>query len=143
MTVRIRARHRKFRGRRTYHGSHKKWRGGGSRGGRGAAGMHKHKWSYTVKYDKEHFGKITNKSHKEKIAVVGLNYLNSKAELFLKEKIAEKEGDAIKINVTKLGFGKVLGSGKVTLPLIIEAKAFSKSAEEKLAKAGGKAVKVE
>jgi large subunit ribosomal protein L15 len=143
MTVHIRERHRKFRGRRTYHGSHKKWRGGGSRGGRGAAGMHKHKWSYTVKYDKEHFGKITNKSHKEKISIVDLNYLNSKAELFLKEKIAEKEGDAIKINVTKLGFGKVLGNGKVTLPLIIEAKAFSKSAEEKLAKAGGKAVKVE
>jgi len=143
MTVHIRERHRKFRGRRTYHGSHKKWRGGGSRGGRGAAGMHKHKWSYTVKYDKEHFGKITNKSHKEKISIVDLDYLNSKAETFLKEKIAEKEGDAIKINVAKLGYGKVLGSGKLTMPLIVEAKAFSKSAEEKLAKAGGKAVKVE
>jgi large subunit ribosomal protein L15 len=143
MVVHIRERHRKFRGRRTYHGSHKKWRGGGSRGGRGAAGYHKHKWSYTVKYDKEHFGKITNKSHKKKLAIVGLGYLDSKAETFLKEKIAEKEGDSIKINVAKLGYEKVLGSGKVTLPLIIEAKAFSKSAEQKLAKAGGKAVKVE
>jgi len=143
MTVRIRPRHRKFRGRRTYHGSHKKWRGGGSRGGRGAAGMHKHKWTYTVKYDKEHFGKIANKSHKEKISVVGLAYLDSRAETFLKEKIAEKEGDAIKINVIKLGYEKVLGNGKVTMPLIVEAKAFSKSAEQKLAKAGGKAVKVE
>jgi large subunit ribosomal protein L15 len=37
--------HRRFRGRRTYHGSHKKARGGGSRGGRGQAGLHKHKWS--------------------------------------------------------------------------------------------------
>jgi len=143
MTVRIKERHRKFRGRRTYHGSHKKWRGGGSRGGRGAAGMHKHKWSYTVKYDKEHFGRIANKSHQKKLAIVGLDYLNSRAEKLLKDKIAEKEGDAIKINVAKLGFEKVLGSGKVTMPLIVEAKAFSKSAQEKLAKAGGKAVKVE
>lgn len=143
MTVRREKRHRKFRGRRTYHGSHKKWRGGGSRGGRGAAGLHKHKWTWIVKYDKEHFGRHANKSHGEKIKAVNLDYLNAKAEIFLKKKIAQKEGDAIKINVGKLGYGKVLGSGKVTLPLIVEAKAFSKSAEEKLAKAGGKAIKVE
>lgn len=143
MTVRIKSRHRKFRGRRTYHGSHKKWRGGGSRGGRGAAGLHKHKWTWTVKYDKEHFGRFVNKSHKEKIETVNVDYLNRKAETLLKKKIAEKDGDAIKINVGKLGYGKVLGGGKVTMPLIVEARAFSKSAEEKLAKAGGKAVKVE
>lgn len=143
MTIRREKRHRKFRGRRTYHGSHKKWRGGGSRGGRGAAGLHKHKWSWTVKYDKDHFGRFANKSRKEKIKVVNLDYLAEKAEKLLKEKIAEKEGDAIKINVGKLGFGKVLGSGRIDIPLIVEAKEFSKSAEEKLAKAGGKAVKVE
>lgn len=143
MTVRRQKRHRKFRGRRTYHGSHKKWRGGGSRGGRGAAGLHKHKWSWIVKYDKEHFGKITNKSHKEKIEAVNIDYLNKKAETFLKEKIAEKEGNAIKINVAKLGYDKVIGGGKVTMPLIVEAKSFSKSAQEKIVKAGGKAVKVE
>jgi large subunit ribosomal protein L15 len=143
MTVKIEKRHRKFRGRRTYHGSHKKWRGGGSRGGRGRAGLHKHKWTYMVKYDKEHFGRFVNKRYQKRIAFVNVDYLSKKAETFLKEKIAQKEGDAIKINVGKLGFGKVLGAGKVTLPLIVEAKAFSKSAEEKLAKAGGKAVKVE
>lgn len=74
---------------------------------------------------------------------VSLNYLNDNAEIFLKKKIAEKDGESIKINVKKLGYEKVLGGGKVTMPLIVEAKYFSKSAEEKLAKAGGKAVKVE
>ncbi len=143
MTVRRQKKHRRFRGRRTYHGSHKKWRGGGSRGGRGAAGLHKHKWTYTVKYDKEHFGRYANKPHGKKVATVSLNYLNTNAEKFLKQKIAEKEGSLIKINVEKLGFGKVLGNGKVSMPLIVEAKYFSKAAEEKLAKAGGKAVKVE
>lgn len=143
MTVRRQKRHRRFRGRRTYHGSHKKWRGGGSRGGRGAAGLHKHKWTWTVKYGKDHFGKLVNKNRKGKIPTVNLNYLNDNAENFLKKKIAEKEGEAIKINVAKLGYMKVLGGGKVTIPLVIEAKYFSKSAEEKIAKAGGKAVRVE
>lgn len=143
MTVRRQKRHRRFRGRRTYHGSHKKWRGGGSRGGRGAAGLHKHKWTWTVKYGKDHFGKLVNKNRKGKIPTVNLNYLNDNAENFLKKKIAEKEGETIKINVAKLGYMKVLGGGKVTIPLVIEAKYFSKSAEEKIAKAGGKAVRVE
>jgi len=143
MTVRREKRHRKFRGRRTYHGSHKKWRGGGSRGGRGAAGLHKHKWTWTVIHDKEHFGRFVNKRFNARMKTVSVDYLSKKAEIFLKEKIAEKEGNSIKINVAKLGYEKVLGGGKVTLPLIVEAKAFSKSAEEKLTKAGGKAVKVE
>jgi len=143
MTVRRQKRHRKFRGRRTYHGSHKKWRGGGDRGGRGAAGLHKHKWAWTVIHDKEHFGRFVNKRFNKRMEAVNVNYLNEKAETFLHQKIAEKEGSAIKINVGKLGYEKVLGGGKVTMPLIIEAKSFSKSAEEKLAKAGGKAVKVE
>jgi large subunit ribosomal protein L15 len=143
MTVRRQKKHRRFRGRRTYHGSHKKWRGGGSRGGRGAAGLHKHKWSYIVKYDKEHFGRYANKPHGKKVATVSIDYLNANAEKFLKQKIAEKDGNSTKINVEKLGFEKVLGNGKLTMPLIIEAKYFSKAAEEKIVKAGGKAVKVE
>lgn len=32
-------------------------RGKGMRGGRGKAGLHKHKWSYTVIYAPDHFGK--------------------------------------------------------------------------------------
>lgn len=143
MTVRREKRHRKFRGRRTYHGSHKKWRGGGSRGGRGAAGLHKHKWSWIVKYDKDHFGRFVNKRFNPRVKAVNVDFLDKKAETFLKQKIAEKDGDAIKINVLKLGYGKVLGGGKVTHALIVESKLFSKTAEEKLVKAGGKAVKVE
>jgi large subunit ribosomal protein L15 len=60
----------------------------------------------------------------------------------LKEKLASKEDDKIKINVMKLGFEKVLGGGKIYQPLIIEAKLFSKSAIKKLEEAGGKAIKV-
>lgn len=146
MVVRKKKKVRKFRGQRTYgYGSHKKHRGKGSRGGRGLAGMHKHKWSYTVKYAPEHFGKRGFKRPQEIVRrqeSINLKELDQIAERLLEQKLAEKEGDKIKINVSKLGYEKVLGSGKLTKPLIVEAKYFSKSATKKLEKARGEAVKI-
>jgi large subunit ribosomal protein L15 len=145
MVIRRERKFRKFRGQRSYgFGSHKKHRGGGSRGGRGKAGLHKHKWSYTVKYEPDHFGKTgfkrPVKSVKE-IRAINLRQLDQMAEKLLKEKIAEKEDEKIKIDVSKLGFQKVLGSGKLTKPLIIEANVFSKHAIKKIEEGGGKVVK--
>jgi large subunit ribosomal protein L15 len=145
MVVRREKKHKKFRGHRSYHGSHKKWRGGGSRGGRGQAGMHKHKWSYTVKYEPDHYGKkgFTRPGQDTKeIKAINLKDLEQMAENLLKINVAEKEDDKIKINLQKIGYDKVLGSGKLTKPLIIEAKYFSKSAIKKIEEIGGKAVKL-
>ena len=135
MVVRKRRKHSRFRGQRAYHGSHKKWRGGGSRGGRGAAGMHKHKWSLTVKYDKEHFGKFgftRPAAVVEKISTINLDELE-------KISIRENKND---IDAIQLGFQKVLGRGKISKPLVVKAKQFSKSAIKKLEESGGKAVVV-
>jgi len=123
------------RGERTYHGSHKKWRGGGSRGGRGKAGMHKHKWSYVVKYEPEHFGKkgfTVPLGSMKKIKSINLKILDKLA----------REKDLKSINVLELGYEKVLGGGRLTMPLTIEAKQFSKQALKKIEKIGGKAVKL-
>lgn len=132
MVVRKRKKHEKFRGHRTYHGSHKKWRGGGSRGGRGKAGYHKHKWSYVVKYEPEHFGKRGFKTGKGKIKAINLQDLDI---------IAKKENKK-EIDVTALGYQKVLGSGKLTQALTVKAKYFSKQAIKKLEQSGGKAEKI-
>ncbi len=133
MVVRIKKKRR--RGERTYHGSHKKWRGGGSRGGRGKAGLHKHKWSYVVKYMPNHFGKTGFKRPPE---IVKKPKTINLCEV---DKIA-KEMKKTEINVCELGYEKVLGKGKVTQPLIIKAKLFSKNAIKKLEEIGGKAVEV-
>ena len=134
MVVRREKKHRKFRGRRTYHGSHKKARGGGSRGGRGKAGLHKHKWSYVVKYEPEHFGKRGFRPPRLKeVKSINLKEL---------DKIA-KEKNLEKVNVLELGYEKVLGGGKLSKPLTIEAKFFSEQALKKIEEAGGKAVKIE
>jgi len=146
MVVSRKKRVRKFRGHRSYgKGSHKKARGAGNRGGRGMAGLHKHKWSWTIKYEPDHFGKKGFKipqAIQREIKSINLKDLDQRAEQLLKEKIAVKEDDKIKINVMKLGCEKVLGSGKLKNPLIVEAKYFSKQAMKKLEESGGKAVKV-
>jgi len=145
MVVRRYKKIRKKRGERTHHGSHKKHRGGGSRGGRGKAGLHKHKWSYTVKYEPEHYGKrgfVRPAKVLKDISSINIKDIDRMADSLIKGKIAEREGGMIKINMNKLGYQKVLGNGKITKPLIIEANYFSKQAIEKIEKAGGKVVKI-
>ena len=137
--MRRRKKHRRFRGRRTYHGSHKKWRGGGSRGGRGRAGMHKHKWSYTVKYEPDHFGKRGFATRKVGKKTINLGELWSIIEAN-REKF-EKDG-MLRVNLVELGYDKLLGRGSVPEAMIVEAREVSKKAREKIESVGGQVVKV-
>jgi large subunit ribosomal protein L15 len=134
---------RKRRGRGTGYGSHKKHKGGGSRGGRGLAGLHKHKVVTMIKYMPDHFGKKGFKRPKEaakRIKSINLKDLDSMVEGLLQEKKAEKTKEGIKVKLSDLGYDKLLGAGKVTHPLIVEAKYFSRNAIKKLEENKGKAV---
>ncbi len=137
----VRKEGKRRRGERSYHGSHKKQRGAGNRGGRGNAGMHKHKWSYTLKYEPEHFGKkgFVSPVTKE-VKAINLKDLDQMTDKLLEQKLATKEDDKIKIDLGKIGYDKLLGSGRVTNQLVVEAKYFSKQAIKKLEYIGGKAV---
>ena len=53
----------------------------------------------------------------------------------------DKMGDK-EVDVTALGYGKVLGNGVLSKPLKIKAHLFSKMAKEKIQKAGGEAIEV-
>lgn len=144
MVVHRRKKHLKFRGHRMQGwGSHKKHRGGGSQGGKGKSGRHKHKWSYVAKYAPDTFGKYGFKRPQDvvqEVSAVNIKYLDEQAEKLLQEKIATKDGDAIRIAVKKIGFDKVLGSGRVMRKLIVEAKSFSEEAKRKIEEAGGQVV---
>ncbi len=135
MVVRKKKKMLKYRGRRSQgYGLHKKHRGGGSRGGRGQAGMHKHKWSYTVKYDPNHFGKD---GFKRPFAE------NSRPKPINLKDVESLAGGKKKIELEKFGYDKVLGGGNISSALEIVAESFSKKALEKIEAAGGKAVVLE
>lgn len=135
---------RKYRGYRTHGygrvGQHRK---GGQRGGKGKAGLHKGGWTWTVKYDKDHFGKHGfNRPPRSipEIKILNLNQLENMMNILLDQKIAVKKGDQISINLFELGISKVLGTGKLSHPINITAPSFSKIAIKKIEAAGGSAI---
>ena len=69
---------------------------------------------------------------------------NSEPDLFstVEKGIASKEGDSIIIDVTELGYNKVLAKGNISKPLTIKSPAFSASAISKIEEAGGEAVEL-
>ena len=126
---------RKFRGSKTHgYGSKKKHRGSGSKGGKGHAGSHKHKIHHYIKYEPEHFGKRGFRSVQQrfgkKLPAINIDDV---------EKIA-KEAGTTEIDISALGYGKLLGRGEISTALEIKAPSASKSAIEKVEKAGGKVV---
>lgn len=130
---------RKRRGSRTHgYGRVGQHRGGGQRGGRGKAGFHKHKWTYTVKYDPQRFGKRGfQPPTKPATSTISVGELDEEVEKLLANKQATKTRKGIAVNLTQLGYDKLLGTGKVTHRLFLSVKSASQSAAEKVREAGG------
>lgn len=126
---------RKNRGSRTQGygriGQHRKT---GSKGYR-KAGRHKHLWSYVTTYEPEYFGKsgfTSPKSLKYKENTININKLDE-----LSAKVSTEKEGKLHIDLAGLGYTKLLGTGKTAKPLIISVASASKTATEKIAKAGG------
>jgi len=134
MVVRRESKSRKLRGRKTHgYGSKKKHRGAGSRGGKGQSGMLKHKKSFMLKYEPQHFGKIG--FHVPPAAKRIENAINLKRIDILAKKLNKTE-----INLSEFGYQKVLSTGDLTQPLTIKAEKFVEKAKEKILNAGGKVI---
>lgn len=134
----------KLRGSRTVAGGcSKKRRGAGNRGGKGNAGGHKHHWTWMVKFDPKHFGKYGFKRPQGTTHIyspVNVDFLDENSDKLLNQGFATTEDNKIVIDVTELGYNKVLGKGKISKALTIKAPQFSQSALKKIEEAGGEAV---
>lgn len=121
---------RKFRGTRTVgYGRIGQHRDAGSKGNR-KVGRHKHLWSKIVTTEPDYFGKhgfTSPQSLHRKEKTINLHQLDQLAQ-------------TKNVNLTELGYTKLLGTGKLTKPLTIQVEAYSKSAQEKVKQAGGEIV---
>lgn len=107
------------------------------------AGGHKHMWTWIVKYDPNHYGKYGFKRPQKtifKFKPVNLDYLDEKADELVNKGLAVDENGKIAIDVTQLGYNKVLGKGTVTRPLIVKSLKFSETAITKIEEAGGEVI---
>ena len=126
---------RKFRGSRTQgYGRIGQHRDSGSKGHR-KVGRHKHLWSYVVTKEADYFSKNGFTSPQS------LHRHENTINLKKLEEIAQTgQRENPKINLTALGYTKLLGTGKVKKPLTVQVASYSKSAAEKIKKAGGEIV---
>ncbi len=121
----------KFRGRSRYHGRGKKaGRGAGMRGGRGNAGINKHRLMTRLKYMPGHWGMHGFNRRPS------LRKVNVSINLIQVSQIAE--GDSIDLG--EMGYDKLLGSGRIDRALEITVASASARAIEKVEAAGGSVI---
>lgn len=138
MPAKLRKKSSRLLGSNTYGWGKNKHRGGGSRGGRGNAGTGK-------------------KAHGKKPSIWGLDYMGKygfvgrvrrvEKPINLKDLCAklprwihEKKASATEVNLSTLGYTKLLGNGKLSTKLKITVQKAAAKAVEKVKAAGGELV---
>jgi len=115
----------------------------GTRGGRGHAGYHKHYWSWVVKYAPDWFGKHGFTRHPSIVPrprCINVKDIDENIDLWVKEGKASLRGGVYEVDLTELGFTKLLGSGKITKKVLIRVVDATEKAIEKIERIGGKVV---
>ncbi len=144
MVVNRRKKMVRYRGSQTHGGgAKKKRRGAGHRGGRGNAGSGKRADQKKPSNWKEvYFGKkgFTSKSRRAKDDVINLNILEEMVPQLIAAKDAVKEGAVVVIDLEKMGYTKLLGSGSVKTKLKVKVPYASAGAIERVKEAGGEVI---
>ena len=142
MVVHRKRKVRKYRGKTTHGGGHrKKRRGAGSRGGKGNAGTGKRAGHKKAGMKYVHLGShgfLPRRSESVSAKVINVGDLTPPIiSKWTQEGKATKEGSYLLINLTQLGYGKLLGTGTAHAKLKLVVSQWSSQAEEKVKAAGG------
>lgn len=108
------------------------------RGGHGLTGRFRHKKSAVIRgllppIGKKGFSPIRPKKD---IPINVGNVADSLADLTVKGAVSERSGKTV-VDLTKLGYTKLLGEGRLTKPITIIVQSTSESAKRKVEEAGG------
>ncbi len=120
---------RRYRGMRTHgYGQIGQHRHSGKQGGHGNAGLHKHKWSWLILNDPDHFGRdpFRPPGHVRPSRWVNVGELDGIAK------------GSKSLDLASMGIGKLLGSGEVGGAYEVKVESFTKKAQAKIEAAGGK-----
>ena len=133
---------RKFRGSRNHGwGQVGQHRASGHKGGLGQSGMLKHHFSSMLKDDPKHFGHGGNNPPRTKYPIIKKwASVRDLDDLYLKS--GKQENDKKILDLTALGFDKLLGGGQVKNAFSIKIGQFTSKAEEKVKNAGGELLNI-
>jgi len=124
-------------------GQHRK---AGGRGGKGKAGGRKHFWIQTVKYNPNRFKRIGFKppsALQPRPRTINVGELEDLALRTLGGEQLRAAAGPLDLDLTGLGYGKLLGRGEVKVPLRLRVSAYTSRALEKVEAAGGEIVESE
>jgi len=110
----------------------------GARGGVGQAGKHKHFWIRTVIEEPNHFGHDPFNSFNRNIVQRWVN-LKDLDSVFAKHGKVDDNGQVI-LDLTSLGYDKLLGGGRPTGAFTIKVANVSKNAKERIEAVGGEVI---
>lgn len=131
---------RKQRGSRTHGwGTSGQHRGSGMLGGHGNVGLFRHKKSAVLRYGSEAKKKgLLPRLGRKQRSVTSVGQLE---DLLVRPEcahaVSEHEGKRL-LDLQSLGYTKLLGSGKIQVPILVKIEKFSKSAAGKIEAAGGR-----
>lgn len=132
---------RKKRGSRTHgYGQVGQHRRSGTKGGRKSS-YDKHGWTYVVKYKPGYYGKrgfTSPRSLGRKTNVINVGELEELVYRLAREEKLEKKKRKIFLDLDKLGYNKLLGTGNITKPILVKIASCSEVAAKKIEEAGGR-----
>ena len=145
MTVNKRNKYSRMRGTSSHGwGSKKKHRGAGHRGGKGMAGTGKRadqkKPTILNLYGNDYYGKKGFRRPQKKllhIKTLNLVDLQKNLDKYVKQKLVAKEGEFYVVDLSNLGYNKLLGRGELNVKLKVRADYYSESAISKVEEKGG------
>lgn len=146
MVVRRRRKSRKLRGRtRTMGwGSIGQHRKAGSRGGKGAAGLGKHEWTWTIKYAPDWYGKRGFTPRRSKAgyerSVVNVGELTHLIKRLEESGSLKLEDNMPVLDLSSMGIEKLLGEGRIDIPVKVIVAQASEAAIKKIVEAGGQVI---
>ena len=107
------------------------------RGGKGKAGGRKHFWLRTVKYEPDRYMKRGFKPPSALEPAPETMNVGELRDLILKRLGDEGPEEVVELDLTAMGVNKLLGRGRIGIPLKVRVSSYSSRALEKIESAGG------
>lgn len=104
-------------------------------------GYDKHKWTWTVKYAPNWYGKHGFTRHPSLVPAyrtINVGKLDEVIEELVEKGLANVENGSYQVNLARLGFNKLTGGGRVTKRIIVRTLKATRRAVEKIESSGGK-----
>lgn len=100
--------------------------------------MKRHKWSWVIRYGEEAFGKHGFRPPgKKELRTLNISDLEAHVDSWLSAGKAKLENARIAVNLTELGYDKLLGAGRPTRPFLVSIQRSSQQATLKIKETGG------